>query len=60
MATRHRTAPHTTRPPDRAHLTVGLVIFTAVGVFRTTRHPVIRSVEPGEEWRWCYVDELLG
>ncbi len=28
--------------------------------FRTTRHPVIRSFEPGEEWRWCYVDELLG
>lgn len=23
-------------------------------------HPVIRSVEPGEAWRWCYVDELLG
>lgn len=25
-----------------------------------TGHPVIRSVEPGEAWRWCYVDELLG
>jgi CPA1 family monovalent cation:H+ antiporter len=23
-------------------------------------HPVMRSVEPGEAWRWCYVDELLG
>jgi hypothetical protein len=23
-------------------------------------HPVMRSYEPGEEWRWCYVDELLG
>jgi uncharacterized UBP type Zn finger protein len=22
-------------------------------------HPVIRSFEPGETWRWCYVDELL-
>lgn len=21
-------------------------------------HPVIRSLEPGEEWLWCYVDEL--
>ena len=19
-------------------------------------HPVIRSFEPGESWRWCYVD----
>jgi Zn-finger in ubiquitin-hydrolases and other protein len=23
-------------------------------------HPVMRSFEPGEEWRWCFVDELLG
>jgi uncharacterized UBP type Zn finger protein len=23
-------------------------------------HPVIRSFEPGEDWRWCYVDELVG
>ena len=28
--------------------------------FTETRHPVMRSVEPGEGWRWCYVDELLG
>src|ERR1700746_2193801 len=21
-------------------------------------HPIIRSLEPGEEWSWCYVDEL--
>ena len=27
---------------------------------RETGHPVMRSVEPGESWRWCYVDELLG
>ena len=23
-------------------------------------HPVIRSAEPGEQWRWCFVDEVLG
>ena len=23
-----------------------------------TAHPVIRSLEPGEEWCWCYVDEV--
>ncbi len=23
-------------------------------------HPVMRSIEPGEAWRWCFVDELLG
>jgi hypothetical protein len=22
-------------------------------------HPVARSVEPGESWSWCYVDELM-
>ena len=26
--------------------------------FRTTRHPIISSLEPGEDWSWCYVDEL--
>jgi uncharacterized UBP type Zn finger protein len=20
-------------------------------------HPLIRSLEPGEEWSWCYIDE---
>ena len=28
--------------------------------FHDTQHPVMRSFEPGEAWRWCYVDELLG
>ncbi|MFI9535089.1 Na+/H+ antiporter [Nocardia fusca] len=32
----------------------------AAGHYTSTDHPVIRSVEPGEAWRWCYVDELLG
>jgi hypothetical protein len=26
----------------------------------STGHAVIRSFEPTEDWRWCYVDELLG
>ncbi len=25
--------------------------------FHQTKHPVMRSIEPGESWRWCYVDE---
>jgi Na+/H+ antiporter len=25
-----------------------------------TGHPVMRSAEPGEDWRWCFVDELTG
>ena len=24
----------------------------------TTGHPVIRSLEPGESWLWCSVDEV--
>jgi Na+/H+ antiporter len=28
--------------------------------FRETEHPVMRSIEPGEAWRWCFVDETLG
>lgn len=27
--------------------------------FHATSHPIVRSIEPGEGWRWCYVDELL-
>ena len=23
-----------------------------------TGHPIVRSAEPGEDWIWCYVDEL--
>ena len=28
--------------------------------FRHTSHPVARSFEPGESWRWCYLDERIG
>jgi Na+/H+ antiporter len=28
--------------------------------FESEGHPVMRSFEPGEEWRWCFVDEKLG
>lgn len=24
--------------------------------FHSTRHPVIKSFEPGEDWAWCYKD----
>ncbi|MBZ5586473.1 MAG: UBP-type zinc finger domain-containing protein [Acidobacteriia bacterium] len=26
--------------------------------FHATQHPLIRSIEPGESWVWCYVDEV--
>jgi uncharacterized UBP type Zn finger protein len=27
--------------------------------FRASRHPIIRSHEPGEAWGYCYVDEMF-
>lgn len=26
--------------------------------FHATRHPIVSSLEPGEDWSWCYVDEI--
>jgi uncharacterized UBP type Zn finger protein len=26
--------------------------------FKATQHPIIRSFEPGENWKWCYVDQV--
>ena len=28
--------------------------------YHSSKHPVIRSIEPGETWTWCYVDEEMG
>ena len=30
----------------------------ATAHYHATGHPIIRSAEPGEDWFWCYVDEL--
>ena len=27
--------------------------------FHTSAHPLIRSIEPGQSWIWCYVDEVM-
>jgi len=26
--------------------------------FHQTKHPIMRSLEPGEDWYWCFEDEL--
>lgn len=31
----------------------------ATAHFMHTRHPIVKSFEPGEEWGWCYVDEVF-
>jgi uncharacterized UBP type Zn finger protein len=27
--------------------------------YRSTSHPTVRSLEPGESWAYCYVDDLV-
>lgn len=27
--------------------------------FHETKHPLIRSIEPGEAWVWCYADDMV-
>jgi len=31
----------------------------ATAHFGETGHPMIRTAEADEDWRWCYVDDLL-
>jgi hypothetical protein len=26
--------------------------------FHATKHPIVTSFEPGEDWSWCYVDQM--
>lgn len=26
--------------------------------FHATQHPLVRSIEPGETWMWCYIDNV--
>ena len=29
----------------------------ATSHFQDTKHPIVKSFEPGEDWAWCYVHE---
>ncbi|MBO0719558.1 MAG: UBP-type zinc finger domain-containing protein [Blastocatellia bacterium] len=31
----------------------------ATGHFRDTGHPIIKSLEPEDDWAWCYRDEIM-
>jgi uncharacterized UBP type Zn finger protein len=31
----------------------------ATAHYRATGHPIVRSAEPGEDWSWCYLDEVM-
>jgi len=26
--------------------------------FKTTGHPIIKTIMPGQNWKWCYIDEI--
>jgi uncharacterized UBP type Zn finger protein len=26
--------------------------------FHATHHPIVQSLEPGETWGWCYIDDV--
>jgi uncharacterized UBP type Zn finger protein len=30
----------------------------ATAHYHETKHPIMRSFEPGESWGWCYADQL--
>ena len=27
--------------------------------FQQANHPIIKSFQPGEDWGWCYIDEVM-
>jgi uncharacterized UBP type Zn finger protein len=31
----------------------------ATAHFEATSHPIMASIQPGEDWRWCYVDQTI-
>jgi DNA integrity scanning protein DisA with diadenylate cyclase activity len=31
----------------------------ATAHFHSTEHPIIESLEAGEDWRWCFIDEVI-
>jgi uncharacterized UBP type Zn finger protein len=31
----------------------------ATGHNHDTGHPIIKTLEPGEDWAWCYKDEVI-
>jgi hypothetical protein len=31
----------------------------ATAHFEASGHPIVRSAEPGEDWSWCYPDQLM-
>jgi len=45
-------------PPPESLLNGLLLLQEQIAHFRRTGHPIMRSFEPGEDWAWCYVDNV--
>jgi uncharacterized UBP type Zn finger protein len=30
----------------------------ATAHYASTHHPIVQSFEPGEDWYWCYIDDV--
>lgn len=51
---RARRSPSPLTRPHRSSATRG----GGTSHAHATSHPIIRSLEPGEDWDWCYFDEV--
>jgi len=27
--------------------------------FHSTNYPIVQSIEPGEDWKWCYINQTF-
>ena len=27
--------------------------------YHRSKHPIMKSIEPGEDWMWCFIDEIV-
>ena len=59
-AARHTVGPPAAVPDVRPRRLLRLVADAACPRARPrVGHPIVQSMEPGENWRWCYVHEAL-
>ena len=45
--------------PGEVGLQCGCIAIRGAYHFLATEHAIVRSFEPGEDWRYCYVDDVL-
>ena len=50
--------PHTSQIQDVQARTSGCEDKHATKHFHSSTHPIAKSIEPGEDWGWCYIDKV--